>query len=336
MTPPLSPMPRLLLWGAILFVVLTAIASLFVGPRAITPATTLTALLDFDAANGAHLLVRDQRLPRVIIALCVGAALGTAGGVMQTLTRNPLADPGLLGISAGATLAIVCLIAATGQINIGASLWAGIFGAGVGGAAVFLLGGMTKTHDPVRLVLAGAALSIVLMTLTRVITLNAEAHVFDQFRHWAVGSLQGRGWDVLWPSIWLTLIGGLAAIALARPLDALALGQDFGQSLGADPRRVWFAAAAVIVVLCGTATAAAGPISFVGLAAPHLARHITGPSHRALLLLSMLIGAALVSVADLAGRLIDPAAQIDVGIMSALIGGPIFVALARRLKMSGL
>lgn len=336
MTPPLFPKSRLMLWGAILCVVLVATTSLFVGPRAISPETTLAALLNFDDGNGAHLLVRDQRLPRVFLALCVGAALGAAGGVMQTLTRNPLADPGLLGISAGATLAIVCLIAVTGQINIGASLWAGICGAGVGGFAVFLLGGMTNTHDPVRLVLAGAALSIVLMTLTRVITVNAEAHVFDQFRHWAVGSLQGRGWNVLWPSMWLTLIGGLTVVALARPLDALALGQDFGQSLGADPRRIWFAAAAAIIVLCGTATAAAGPISFVGLAAPHLARHISGPRHCPLLLLSMLIGAALVSLADLAGRLIDPAAQIDVGIMSALIGGPIFVVLARRLKMNGL
>ncbi|MDO6592019.1 Fe(3+)-siderophore ABC transporter permease [Loktanella sp. D2R18] len=336
MTSHFVPSQRLLLWGTIVLVVVTASVSLFIGPRAISPETTFAAFRHFDAGNGAHLLVREQRLPRVFLALIIGAALGAAGGIMQTLTQNPLADPGLLGVSAGATLAIVFLIAATGQIHIGASLSAGIGGAGIGGVAVFLLAGMTQSHDPVRLVLAGAALSIVLMTLTRVIIVNAEAQVFDQFRHWAVGSLQGRGWNVLWPSLWLTIIGGCAAFALARPLDALALGQDFGQSLGADPRRIWFAAAAVIVVLCGTATAAAGPISFVGLAAPHLARHITGPKHRALLLLSMLIGAALVSIADLAGRLIEPAAPIDVGIMSALIGGPIFVVLARRLRANGL
>ncbi len=336
MAPNLSPTQRLLLGGAILFVVATSFLGLFIGPRTIPIETTFAALRNFDASDSAHLLVREQRLPRVFLGLIVGGALGAAGGVMQTLTRNPLADPGLLGVSAGATLAIVCLIAATGQINIGASLWAGVCGAGLGGIAVFLLAGMTQAHDPVRLVLAGAALSIVLMTLTRVITVNAEAQVFDQFRHWAVGSLQGRSWSVLWPSLWLTFVGGLAAFALSRPLDALALGQEFGHSLGADPRRVWFAAAIVIVVLCGTATAAAGPISFVGLAAPHLARHIAGSAHRALLPLSMLIGAALVSIADLLGRIIEPASPIDVGIMSALIGGPVFVVLARRLRTSGL
>ncbi|KJZ18618.1 FecCD family ABC transporter permease [Loktanella sp. S4079] len=329
-------MQRWLLWAAVLGVVISAAASLFVGPRDITMQTTLAALTAFDPGDGAHLLVRDQRLPRVFLALVVGAGLGAAGAVMQTLSRNPLADPGLLGISAGATLAIVCLIAATGQIHIGASLWAGVLGASAGGVTVFFLAGMNQSHDPIRLVLAGAALSIVLMTVTKVITVNAEAQVFDQFRHWAVGSLQGRGWNILWPSIGLTVIGGIAAIALARPLDALALGQDFGQSLGADPRKIWFAAAFVVVVLCGTATAAAGPISFVGLAAPHLARHITGPAHFPLLLVSMLIGAALVSFANLSGRLIDPASQIDVGIMAALIGGPVFVVLARRLRLNSL
>jgi len=336
MPPPAPRTRRLALWLTIAGLALIALASPFVGPRAIAVQDTLAALTAFDPTDSAHLLVREQRLPRALLALVLGAGLGAAGAVMQTLTRNPLADPGLLGISAGATLAIVCGIALSGRIDVGATLWTGIAGAGLGGAAVFALGGMRQGHDPVRLVLAGAALSIVLLTLTRVITVNAEAHVFDQFRHWSVGSLQGRGWQVLGPSAGLILLGCLAAFALARPLDALALGQDFGQSLGADPRRIWLAAAAVIVVLSGAATAAAGPIAFVGLAAPHLARHITGPAHRRLLPLSMLIGAALVSLADLGGRVIGGATQIDVGIMAALLGGPVFVALARRLRMTAL
>ncbi|WP_045392594.1 iron ABC transporter permease [Falsirhodobacter sp. alg1] len=327
---------RSLLWITLVAVCLTAAASLFVGPRAITAQVTMDALFRFDPANGAHLLVMQQRLPRVFLALIVGAALGAAGAVMQTLTRNPLADPGLLGISAGATLAIVILIAVTGRIDVNAALWAGVGGAALGGAAVFGIGGMAQGHDPVRLVLAGAALSIVMMTLTRVITVNADAHVFDQFRHWAVGSLQGRGWDVLNTSAGLALVGAIGALLLARPLDALALGRDLGQSLGTDPRRIWLVAAAVVVVLSGAATAAAGPISFIGIAAPHLARHICGPAHRPLILLSMLIGAALVSFADLAGRLIGGTTQIDVGIMTALIGGPIFVILARNLRMNTL
>ncbi|WP_414896711.1 FecCD family ABC transporter permease [Rhodovulum sp. YEN HP10] len=324
------------IWLTLGLLAAVTLASLFFGPRQIAPDVTLEALLRFDPAEGAHLLVRDQRLPRALLALVVGAALGAAGAMMQTLTRNPLADPGLLGVSAGATLAIVCLIALTGRIDIAGSLWAGIFGAGLGGAAVFALGGMAQTRDPVRLVLAGAALSIVLLTLTRLVTVNVEAHVFDQFRHWAVGSLQGRDWQVLGPAATLVSLGALAALALARPLDALALGQDFGQSLGADPRRIWLAAAGVIVVLGGVATAAAGPIAFVGLSAPHLARHIVGPAHRGLLLASMILGGALVGIADLAGRVIGGPSQIDVGIMAALIGGPVFVALARRMRMNAL
>lgn len=328
--------PRLLLWAALLFLLCTTLASPFIGPREIGLRVTLAALSAFDPGDGAHLLVREQRLPRAFLALVVGAALGAAGALMQTLTRNPLADPGLLGISAGATLAIVCQIALFGHVEVTAALWAGILGAALGGVAVFGLGGLAGGHDPVRLVLAGAALSIVLLTLTRVITVNAEAAIFDQFRHWAVGSLQGRGWAVLGPTAAIGAAGVCAALALARPLDALALGQEFGQSLGADPRRIWFAAAAVIVVLAGAATAAAGPISFVGLAAPHLARPIAGPAHRPLLLASMLTGAALVAFADLAGRVIGAPGQIDLGIMAGLIGGGIFIALARRLRMGGL
>ncbi|MBZ4023720.1 Fe(3+)-siderophore ABC transporter permease [Rhodobacter sp. TJ_12] len=328
--------PRLLLWVALLFVLCTTLASPFIGPRDIEVQVTLAAFSAFDPGDGAHLLVREQRLPRALLALVVGAALGAAGTLMQTLTRNPLADPGLLGISAGATLMIVCQIVVLGYVGVTAALWAGILGAALGGAAVFGLGGLARGHDPVRLVLAGAALSIVLMTLTRVITVNAEAPVFDQFRHWAVGSLQGRGWAVLGPTAGIVAVGTVVALGLTRPLDALALGQEFGQSLGADPRRILFASAAMIVALGGAATAAAGPISFVGLAAPHLARPIAGPAHRPLLLASMLTGAALVGFADLAGRVIGAPGQIDVGIMAGLIGGGIFIALARRLRMGGL
>ncbi|WP_240722387.1 iron ABC transporter permease [Poseidonocella sp. HB161398] len=313
-----------------------ALASLSVGTHMIAPRDLYDALFAFDPASTEQLILRELRLPRTLLAALVGAGLGVSGVVMQALSRNPLADPGILGVNAGATFAIVAAIAAFGIESPTGYMWFGLLGAAAGSAAVFVLGGMATGREPVRAVLAGAALSVMLLSLTHVVIVNSDMAVFDRFRHWAVGSLQGRGADVVQPVAALTFAGLAGAAALARGLDAMALGAEIGRSLGAAPERVWLGGAAVIVCLSGAATAAAGPVAFVGLVAPHLARAAVGPNHAALIPATAFLAAALVMAADVAGRLVIWPAQVPVGVMAALIGGPVFVALVRRRRILAL
>ncbi|QLF94068.1 iron ABC transporter permease [Pseudomonas sp. ABC1] len=318
-------------WLALLIVLIPL--SVCIGTRWIAPGVAWEALVAFDPGNDEHLLVRHLRLPRTLLALLVGCALGVAGVVMQALTRNPLADPGLLGVNAGAALGVVVAVAFFGVLDVAGHLFFGMSGAALAGVAVYLLGGLRQSIDPVRVVLAGAALSVVLLALTQIITLNSDEAVFDQFRHWAVGSLQGRGHAVLVPVSLLVVAGLLLALGLARVLDTLALGDDLGKALGANPPLVWALAALVIVGLAGTATAAAGPISFVGLTAPHLARFLCGANHRRVLPCAMLLSATLLLLADCLGRVVAPPGEVGVGIMVALLGGPFFVVLVRRRRI---
>nr|WP_086940234.1 iron ABC transporter permease [Thaumasiovibrio occultus] len=320
---------------AVLLCMLTAI-SLFIGSRDISITTTLDALLQFDDTNSQHLLVHYLRVPRTFIALFVGAALGASGVIMQAITRNPLAEPGILGVNAGAMVAIVAGIALLGWTQMHHYLWLGLVGAGLAGFLVYLLAGIGRTFHPVKVVLAGAAMTVVLLSLTQIITLNSHVEVFNQFRHWAVGSLQGRGYDVLWPTAIIVSIGLILAFCLASALDTVVLGNDVGKSLGANPLRVWIGASGVVILLAGTATAAAGPISFLGLTAPHLARFAVGNEHRWLLPFAMLLASVLLLASDIAGRVIGHPGEISVGIMVALLGGPFFVVLVRRWKLSEL
>ncbi|BCL72251.1 Ferric vibriobactin ABC transporter, permease protein [Vibrio nigripulchritudo SFn27] len=315
---------------------IASLVSIFVGTHSISPSVTIDAILSFDSTNSEHLLVQHLRIPRTFLAIVVGGALGIAGVIMQGLTRNPLADPGILGVNAGATVAVVSAIAFLGLSDIGYVMWFGLAGAAIAGAGVFVLAGINKGVNPVRVVLAGSALSVVLLALTHIITVNSDEMVFDQFRHWAVGSFQGRGYDVLLPVSVLILIGMVIAFSLAKALDTVSLGEDIGHALGVNPVRIWSLASISIVILAGASTAAAGPISFVGLTAPHIARMISGPDHKWLMPFSLLIASILAVLADVLGRIIGHPNEISVGIMIALIGGPFFVFLVKRWKISQL
>ncbi|PMR73622.1 FecCD family ABC transporter permease [Billgrantia endophytica] len=324
-----------LVLGTLLLIAL-CVASTFVGTRPIPAVVTLEALLRFDPTSTEHLLVYHLRVPRALLAVLVGAALGVAGVMMQALTRNPLADPGILGVNAGATLAIVSAIAFLGISSVTAYMWFGLLGAAIAGAAVYSLGGIRRGMNPVRVVLAGSALTVVLLALTQIITVNSDEQVFDQYRHWFVGSLQGRGHEVLLPVSLLIAVGLVASFWVAKALDTMTLGGDLSRSLGTSARFVWLSSALIIVLLGGGATAAAGPISFVGLTAPHVARAIVGTDHRWVLPCSMLVSAILVVGADLLGRLVARPGEVGVGIMVALIGGPFFVLLVQRWRMTRL
>ncbi|HGE6132002.1 TPA: FecCD family ABC transporter permease [Vibrio cholerae] len=312
------------------------ISSVFVGSRDIPYAVTFDALFHFDEQNTQHLLVHYLRVPRTGLAILVGAALGAAGVIMQAMTRNPLAEPGILGVNAGAILMVVIGIAGFGLTDMLHYLWFGLFGSAATSVGVYLLAGINQSPNPVRVVLAGAAMTVVLLSMTHLIMLNSAQEVFNQFRHWSIGSLQGRGYEVLLPTSVFVLLGLISAILLARGLDTVVLGYDAGKALGVNPLWIWIASTAVVTLLAGTATAAAGPISFLGLTAPHLARLWVGAEHRRLLPYSMLLGALLLLGADLAGRLIGSNDEISAGIMVALIGGPVFVLLVRRWKLSHL
>jgi ABC-type Fe3+-siderophore transport system permease subunit len=317
----------------IVALVVCTFVSFMVGSRHIPIAETWNAIFAFNAADSQHLLVINQRIPRALLSVIVGASLGVAGAVMQALTRNPLAEPGILGVNSGAAVAIATGISFLGITSVFDYMWLGLLGAAVAGLGVFLLGGVRRGTNPVRLVLAGAALSVVLGALTQVILVNSPDQVYDRYRHWMVGSLAGRGYEVLFSTGLLAVVGLIAAAVLARSLDTALLGEDLSRALGGSPVRVWLAAGLVVVILAGAATAAAGPIMFLGLVAPHIARLLVGIDHKRLLPYSGLIAAVLIVAADTLGRVIPPRGEVSVGIMVALIGGPFFILLVRKKEL---
>lgn len=323
------------LLAGLVALLLLLLAGLSLGSRPVPPGESLAAFWAFDPSNDLHLIVRGLRLPRTLLAMLAGAALGVAGALMQAVTRNPLAEPGLLGINAGAAVAVLIGVAAFGLTRIEHYVWFGFAGAGLAGIAVFVLGRAQESGtDPVRLVLAGAGLSVVLGALTGLILLNAPAEVFESFRQWGAGSVEGRGFGVLAVLGLALLAGGGIAQVLAPGLNALALGRDLGLSLGARPELSWALACLAILLLAGAATAAAGPIGLIGLVAPHLARLVAGPDYRWIVPFSALFAAALLLLADVLGRLIAPPVEVAAGIVAAILGGPFFIAAVRRFRLA--
>ncbi|SON52086.1 Ferric vibriobactin enterobactin transport system permease protein ViuD [Vibrio tapetis subsp. tapetis] len=304
--------------------------SIFIGSRDIAVATTLEALFHFDANNSQHLIVHHLRIPRTLLAVIVGAALGVSGIIMQALTRNPLAEPGILGVNAGAMTMIVLGISIFGMTSLSSYVWLGLLGAAMTGFMVYLIAGKGRKVDAVRVVLSGTALTIMLLAITSLITINSHQDVFHQYRHWSVGSLQGRGYDVLYPVSLFIAVGLLLSLALAKPLDSIVLGFEKGLTLGVNPALIWGGSFIVVTILAGSATAAAGPISFLGLTAPHITKLIVGTDHKKLLPASMSISALLLLIADILGRIVGYPNEISAGIMVALIGGPFFLYLIRR------
>lgn len=314
---------------------LQALASLVIGSRPIPLAVMVDAIQAYDPRNDLHLVIWELRVPRLITAVLAGAALGLAGAIMQAVTRNALAEPGLLGINAGAAVAVVLGVTLLGLTRPAHYVWLAALGAGLAGTAVFLLGRAHETGtNPVRLVLAGAGLSIVLGAITGIVVINASPIAFDNFRHWAAGSVEGASFEVVAMLAACVAAGFAVALSIVGGLNALALGQELGQALGAAPRTIWLSACVAVLLLAGAATAAAGPIGFVGLIAPHLARAVVGPDHRWILPCSALFAAILLLGADLIGRVVAAPSEVAAGIVVALLGGPFFILAVRRFRVS--
>jgi iron complex transport system permease protein len=322
--------------GLSCLLVLALVTSVAVGSKPIAFATVIDALLNFDPSVNDHLIVRDLRLPRTLVGILAGAALAVSGSLMQAVTRNPLADPGLLGVSSGASFAVVIGIWAFSLSSVMSLVWFAFIGAAITSVVVYALGSLGRGGaTPVRLALAGAALSALLGSFTGAVTLLDRAPL-DQFRFWAVGSIAGRDTSVagqVWPFI---AAGLLVAIGAARQLNALALGEDAARALGTKVGLTRTASVVGVTLLCGAAVAACGPIGFVGLVVPHMVRVWFGPDQRWIIPASALAGPVLLLFCDVVGRIIARPGEVQVGIMTAALGGPAFVLLVRRTRMAQL
>ncbi|MGD9695303.1 MAG: FecCD family ABC transporter permease [Thermoleophilia bacterium] len=314
--------------AALILLALAVALSISVGTRSI-PLLDVWRLVLGGGDNLETDILRDGRVPRTLLGLEVGASLALAGALMQALTRNPLADPGLLGVNAGAAAGVVAAMAAFGVTSFTGYVWFAIAGAALTTLLVYALGSRgAGSATPARLVLAGLAVTATLTAaITAVVLTNPR--VFDQFRTWEVGSLSGRGGVA--PMVAPFAVAGVAAgLLLARQLNALALGDDMGRALGAMPVRTRAGSIVAITALCGAATAAVGPMVFVGLAVPQIARIVCGADHRWIAAYSLLLGPVLVLVADVIGRVADRPGELQAGVVVAFLGAPFFIALVRR------
>ncbi|MEU4928781.1 iron chelate uptake ABC transporter family permease subunit [Streptomyces yokosukanensis] len=320
----------LLLSAAIL--VLVALASIAIGAKSLSLDQVWHGLFHGTGTYGD--VVVDERLARTVLGLLAGAALGLSGAVLQALTRNPLADPGLLGINAGASAAVVTAITYFGVTSLTGYVWFAFFGAAAVGALVWLLGG-SRGATPVRLALAGTAISAALYGYLQAVMITDDA-ALGTMRFWTVGSLASATNSTILQVLPFLAVGTALALGLARPLNAVAMGDDTARALGANLGRTRALAMLAATVLCGAATAACGPIVFVGLMVPHVVRSFTGPDLRWILPYATVLSPVLLLGADVAGRVVARPSELQVGIVTAIIGGPVFIFLVRRRRTAQL
>jgi iron complex transport system permease protein len=320
--------------AALIVLAVVCFASLALGARPISLETFIQAFTDFDPSNGDHAVVHS-RIPRTVTGLLVGAALGVAGAAMQGVARNPLADPGILGVNAGAALAVVAGIFLFGVTQLSGYIWFAFAGAALAAVLVYGVASMGREGaTPVKLALAGAALSAGLSSLMySVLVTNQDT--LEGFRYWQVGSVSGRGWDLIGQVAPFIGVGLVLTQFTGRILNNLSLGDDVARGLGQKVALSRAVTALGVVILCGAATAIAGPIAFVGLVIPHMVRALTGPDYRWILPYSMLLAPMLLVAADVVGRFVAPPGEIEAGITTAIIGAPMFIWLVRR-KAAGL
>lgn len=307
-------------------------ASLLLGAAEIPPSKVFSALTAFDSSTD-HLIIRTVRVPRSLIALMVGAALAVAGTITQGLTRNPLAAPDILGINSGAAFAMVVVLFLFGSVTSAVHTGVAFLGAGLAAIVVYLLGSLGRSGmTPLKLVVAGSALTYLLSSLTTgILILNQET--LDEIRFWLAGSIAGRDIQLFLQVLPYMGVGLLLAFALGKPLTTLALGEDVAKGLGLRTGWIKAISTVVVVLLAGSAVAIAGPIWFIGLIVPHLARLLIGVDYRWLLPYAACLGAILLLLADIGARLVIRPQELPVGIMTSLLGAPFFIYLARsRVK----
>ncbi|WP_232838160.1 FecCD family ABC transporter permease [Streptomyces geranii] len=310
------------------------VASMMIGSTAIPPTVVWDALFH-PSKDIDQFAVRDFRLPRTVVGLVVGMALGVSGALIQALTRNPLADAGILGLNAGASFAVTVAVGLLGIRDIQGYMWFAFGGALIVTLTVLVLGSTRRGQSPVMMVLAGLCVGSVLMGAGSALQLtNPDA--FDVMRSWDAGSIVSRPLDLLWPTLPFFAIALVLAFAVSGPLNAMALGDELAVAQGVRLVRTRIIAIIALTLLAGGATAIAGPIGFVGLMVPHVARWIVGPDQRWIFAYSALLAPILLLSSDILGRVVMRPGEIPVGIVTAFVGAPVLIALVRQKKASGL
>ena len=312
---------------------LVCVLSIVVGAKSV-PLDDVWHGLFQNSGVGNDVVVHDVRVPRTLLGLLVGVALGLSGAVMQGLTRNPLAEPGLLGVNAGAAAAVVSAIAFLGVSDVSDFVWFAFAGAAVVSVVVYVLGG-SRSATPVRLALAGTAATAALYGYVNAVQLLNSA-ALDQLRFWTVGSLASADMATVRRVAPFILLGVLLALLIARPLNAMEMGDDTARALGANLNRTRLVAMLAVTLMCGAATAACGPIVFIGLMVPYMVRAITGPDMRWILPYAAVLSPVLLLASDVLGRVVARPSELQVGIVTALVGGPVFIHLVRRKRMAKL
>lgn len=311
------------------------LASIAIGSKDIPLGTVLDALFAYNDSDD-HAIIQALRVPRTLLGVLVGMALGMSGALIQAMTRNPLADPGILGVNAGAAFFVVLGIGVFGVSALSGYIWFAFLGAIVTTVLVYAIGSAgPRGATPVRLTLAGVAVGAVLSGITSGISL-LNPSTFDRMRQWRAGSLVAPGFEtfaMVWPFL---AIGLLLAFAVARPLNAVALGDDLASALGANIWRTRVMTIISTTLLAGASTAAVGPIGFVGLMVPHVARWLVGPDQRWIFAYTLVLAPILLLVSDIVGRIVMRPGELQVGIVTAFVGAPVLILLARRRKVSGL
>lgn len=325
-----------LLWLLLLVALLAAVmvASVMIGSRQVGLADVWSAVQG--QVEGFDQAAVHKRIPRTYLAVLAGAALGVSGAVMQGVTRNPLADPGILGVNTGATLAIVIGIAYFGMTSPSAYIWTAIVGAAVTAVAVYIIGSLgSGGATPLKLALAGAATAAALSSFVTAVILP-RGDIAEGVRSWQIGGVGGATFASIGHVVFFLAAGFVICMLSARSLDSMALGDELAAGLGEHVVTMRIIASAGAVILCGAATAVTGPIAFVGLVVPHACRLLIGVSHRWLLPFSAVAGALLLTASDVVGRIIARPEEVAVGIITAIIGAPVFIAIVRRQKVRAL
>jgi iron complex transport system permease protein len=321
--------------AAVVALVVVLLLSLAVGTRDIPLSTVWGAVTGSGTGKDAS-IVLSLRVPRTVLGLLVGGGLGVAGALIQAVTRNPLADPGILGVNAGSAFAVAIAVGVLGITAPLGYVWFAFGGALVTTVVVYLIGSAGRGPvSPARITLAGVAIGAVLAGITSAMLL-ADPRGFQSMRAWEAGTLADRGWEVVVATGPFLVAGVVLSFFLGHSLNAIALGDDLAQSLGAKVLRTRILALVAITLLSGAATAMAGPIAFVGLMIPHVARWLVGPDQRWIVAYSLVLGPILLLASDVLGRVLLRPAEIQVGIVTAFIGAPVLIALVRRQRVSSL
>jgi iron complex transport system permease protein len=333
-----APVRRRGLGLGVLFVLLlvATFGSVVLGTRDVDLGTIWQALTDFDGSSTAQTVIAEMRIPRTLVGITAGVGLGLSGAILQASTRNPLADPGIMGINGGAAAAIVMAITLLGTQTLSVYIWFGFSGAGLAVVAVYSIASFGREGaTPVKLALAGAAISAGLFALVSALVL-IDIDAFDELRFWQVGSLAGRYWPVFWQTLPFLLVGSIVALFSGRALNGLALGDDVAAGHGIDVRRTRFRLFVLVAVLCGAAVSACGPIIFLGLAVPQAARALVGPDYRWVLAYTAVMSPIVLLVADVIGRVAAAPGELQVGVVLGVLGAPVFILLVRYRNLSEL